>query len=76
MKILLVSLSNNYDHQLSLYSLFEEMLKSGLDVYTLGIDEPKYRISLLVEIFLNAPKPGLSFGALKIKELKRCCSSS
>jgi len=75
MKILLVSLSNNYDHQLSLYSLFDEMLKSGLDVYTLGINEPKYRISFTSRnLFLDAPKkPGLSFGAFKTKELKRCC---
>ena len=57
MKILLVSLSsNNYIIKLSLYSLFEEMLKSGLDVYTLGMMNQSIESLLLVKSFLNAPK--------------------
>lgn len=73
MKVLLISLSNNYDHQLSLYSLYEEMAKSGIDVFTLGIKEPKYSISFSDRnIFIDAPqKPGISAKAFKTKPLKK-----
>ena len=42
LKVLLVSLSNNADHQDTLFGLYEELLdKKGIDVYLLAIKEPK-----------------------------------
>lgn len=70
--ILLVSLSNNYDHQMSLYSMYVSLKQSGLKVFTLGIVEPKFKIDFSNDnIFLDAPKrPGFSFKAVRIGKLK------
>lgn len=73
MKILLISLSNNYDHQLSLYSLFDGLNKKSEDVYTLGITNPKYSFAYCEKnLFVDCPKkPGITKGSFNIFKLSK-----
>lgn len=70
--ILLISLSNNYDHQMSLYSMYASLKRHDLNVFTLGITEPKFKIDFSNDnLFLDAPKkPGFAFEAMRIGKLK------
>ena len=73
MKVLLISFSNNYDHQLSLYSLFDDLQKRGIDTYTIGITNPKLCGSFCKKnVFFDVPKkPGFSLKTFHIKTLKK-----
>lgn len=72
MKILLISFSNNYDHQLSLYSLYEELVKKNVDVGTIGIRNPKVNFNFSENnMFFDVPnRPGITIKALDIKLLR------
>lgn len=69
-KILLISFSNNYDHQQSLYCLYKSLRDNYacFDVKTYGIANPKYKFDYCKDnLFIDAPKkPGLSFRALNL----------
>lgn len=77
MKILLISFSDNYDHQLSLYSLFESLLNNGEDVYTIGITNPKTSFSYTNRnVFYDVPKrPGITLKSLNISKLLKIYKS-
>lgn len=71
MKVLLVTFSDNADHQEVVYSLFEELKKAGLDVSAMGIKNPKVPCIEGVE-FVNAPlRPGICKGTFNCTELLR-----
>lgn len=71
-KTLLISLSNNYDHQLTLYSLYFYLKKYSDDIYTLGISKPKATFNFEKNnLFIDAPlKPGLSKKMFCLKKVK------
>ena len=72
-KTLLITLSDNADHQEVIYSLFEELLEHKQDVYALGIKNPKVEYINSSRIsFFNAPKrPGICKGTFNLFELCR-----
>ena len=72
-KILLVTFSDNADHQEVIYSLFEELLDYKCDVYTLGIINPKVEHINSNRIkFVNAPlRPGICKGTFNLLELSK-----
>lgn len=69
-KILLVTFSDNADHQEVIYSLFEEIV-SKYDVWAVGIKNPKVPYLSNENIKLvDAPKrPGICKGTFKITEI-------
>lgn len=72
MKILLVTFSDNADHQDTLFGLYEELSKSE-DVYLLAIDVPKVPITKTKRTWLvNCPKrPGICKGTFNLPLLFR-----
>ncbi len=72
MKILLVTFSDNADHQDTLFGLYEELSKSE-DVYLLAIDSPKVTITKTEKTWLvNCPKrPGICKGTFNFPLLFR-----
>lgn len=72
MKILLVTFSDNADHQDTLFGLYEELSKSK-DVYLLAIDSPKVPITKTKRTWLvNCPKrPGICKGTFNFPLLFR-----
>lgn len=71
-KILLVTFSDNADHQEVMYSLFEELL-GVYNVWAMGIKEPKVPHVLNDKIkYVNAPRrPGITKGTFNLAEIFR-----
>jgi len=69
-KILLVTFSDNADHQEVIYSLFEEIVNK-FDVYAMGIINPKVEyLSHEKIVLVNAPKrPGICKGTFNVLEI-------
>lgn len=69
-KILLITFSDNADHQEVIYSLFEEIY-GKYDVWAMGIKNPKVSYSKHKNIkFVDAPKrPGICKGTFNIVEI-------
>lgn len=62
MKILILTLSDNYDHQEMMYSLYQELKKENHLVYTMGIINPKVKVDLDLSTnkLIDCPKrPGI-----------------
>lgn len=71
MKLLLITFSDNADHQEVLYSLFEELKKTDIDVSAIGIKNPKVPCIDGVE-YVDAPlRPGICKGTFNCSELLR-----
>lgn len=70
-KILLISFSDNYDHQNTLYSTFDTLKNNKIDVYSLGLNNPKFEYNFGEKnLFLDAPRrPGIAKGFLNTKKL-------
>lgn len=76
LKVLLISFSDNADHQECLYSLFEEMNKdtnTGVEVYSLGIVNPKFKSTFHKNMkFINCPnRPGIKLQTFYIWRLMK-----
>lgn len=70
MKTLLISFSDNSDHQDVLYSMYQQF-EQDPDVYAMGIVNPKYPIEATPQVrFVKAPpKPGVCKQTFNLKEL-------
>lgn len=69
MKILILTLSDNFDHQEMMYSLYEELRKKNYSVYTLGITNPKVKVKLNSSYnkLIDCPKrPGICMSTFNI----------
>lgn len=71
-KVLLVTFSDNADHQEVIYSLFEELI-GKLDVWVMGIQNPKVpHLDSIRVYYVDAPRrPGITSGTFNIPELLR-----
>lgn len=67
-EIILITLSNHYDHQSMMYELHAELKKNNRNLVTIGLQNPKYSGELGSHNFLvKAPKnPGISFGTFNL----------
>lgn len=73
-RICLITFSNNSDYQRIIYSMFAVLNKRGIDVYTIGKENPKSKNAQFTDrnIYLNCPdRPGLDKGAFRLSELFR-----